>query len=199
MTNHACHRLLLMVVGLLSLSASRVSAQPPDQAAPPLLADRGTGVPSSMFGTFIRKGELIIYPFFEKYRDEDYEYAPEELGATGDVDYRGRYRASEWLLLFGYGLTDDLAVEFEMAQSMPRSTRRPATCRRSPRGSKNPDWGTSKHRFDGGGNAKQPGGLSGSVTARSSSPITPTRSSSDRQVGSSRQAPASRGASRGGR
>jgi hypothetical protein len=68
-----------------------------------------------MFGTFILEGELIVYPFFEYYRDEDYEYKPEELGAAGDVDYRGRYRAREGLVMLGYGITEDLAVEFEMA------------------------------------------------------------------------------------
>jgi hypothetical protein len=68
-----------------------------------------------MFGTYIRKGEFIIYPFFEYYRDEDLEYSPDEFGGVGLEDYRGRYRASEGLLFFGYGLTDDLAFEMEVA------------------------------------------------------------------------------------
>lgn len=86
------------------------------QASPaPWLDDRGPGLPTSMFGTFITRGELIVYPFFEAYFDDDYEYKPEELGAVGDVDYRGRYRAREGLLLVAYGVTDRLAVEFEIA------------------------------------------------------------------------------------
>ena len=79
------------------------------------LRDRGTGLPTSMFGTYVNRGELIIYPFFEYYADNDLEYAPEEFGADGDVDFRGRYRAKEGLLFLAYGLTDDLAVEFEAA------------------------------------------------------------------------------------
>jgi hypothetical protein len=68
-----------------------------------------------MFGTYINRGELILYPFFEFYRDRDFEYAPNELGAEGDQDFRGRYRAREGLFLAAYGLTDDLAVELEAA------------------------------------------------------------------------------------
>ncbi len=89
-------------------------AQAPD-APGPYLADRGPGLPTSMFGTFIQKGELIIYPFFEGYRDDDFEYKPEEFGAIGDVDYRGRYRANEGLVMLSYGLTDNLAFEMEFA------------------------------------------------------------------------------------
>lgn len=77
--------------------------------------DRGPGVPSSLFGTYIEGGQFLVYPFFEYYRDKDFEYKPEELGFPGDVDFRGRYRAREGLIFIGYGLTDDLAVEFEVA------------------------------------------------------------------------------------
>jgi hypothetical protein len=98
---------------LLVMARVAAAQQPADPA--PWLADRGPGLPTSMFGTFIQKGELIVYPFFEAYVDDDYEYKPEELGAPGDVDYRGRYRAKEGLVLLAYGLSDRLAVEFEIA------------------------------------------------------------------------------------
>jgi hypothetical protein len=68
-----------------------------------------------MFGTYIRKGEWLLYPFFEYYRDKDFEYKPEELGFVVDQDFRGRYRASEGLFFLGYGVSDRLAVEFEIA------------------------------------------------------------------------------------
>ena len=68
-----------------------------------------------MFGTYVRRGEFIVYPFFEYYRDQDLEYNPEELGASGLTDYRGRYRAKEGLVFLGYGITDDLAFEMEVA------------------------------------------------------------------------------------
>jgi hypothetical protein len=68
-----------------------------------------------MFGTYVRRKELLLYPFFEYYRDSDFEYTPSELGAIGEEDYRGRYRASEGLFFLAYGITDYLAVEFEAA------------------------------------------------------------------------------------
>jgi hypothetical protein len=81
----------------------------------PYLRDRGAGVATSMFGTYVHRGELLVYPFVEYYADNDLEYAPEEFGFEGEVDFRGRYRAKEGLLFLAYGLTDDLAVEFEAA------------------------------------------------------------------------------------
>jgi hypothetical protein len=77
--------------------------------------DRGTGVATSLFATFIDRGELIIYPFFEYYRDEDYEYRPADFGYADSKDRRGRYRAREGLVFVAYGLTQDLSVEFEVS------------------------------------------------------------------------------------
>lgn len=85
------------------------------QELQPHLRDRGTGVATSMFGTYVREGELLLYPFFEYYADSDLEYKPSELGYSGDVDYRGRYRASEGLIFLGYGITRNLAFELEAA------------------------------------------------------------------------------------
>ncbi len=85
---------------------------------PVYLRDRGTGLPTSMFGTYIQRGQVLLYPFFEYYYDNDFEYKPAELGYGGsgaDQDYRGRYRASEGLIFIGYGLTDWLALEVEAA------------------------------------------------------------------------------------
>ena len=79
------------------------------------LRDRGTGQPTSMFGTYIRAGEFLLYPFFEYYLDHDAEYTPDELGYGLDQDFRGQARASEYLVFLAYGITDWLAVEFEMA------------------------------------------------------------------------------------
>lgn len=85
------------------------------QTLPPYLRDRGTGVRMSMLGTYVRDGELLIYPFFEWYADHNLEYKPSELGYGLNRDYRGRFRASEGILFFAYGITPDLAVEFESA------------------------------------------------------------------------------------
>lgn len=96
-------------------SPATTAAQTSD-ALPSYLKDRGTGLPTSQFGTYIRKGETIVYPFFEYYRDHDFEYKPEEFGFAGnDTDFRGRYRAREALIFVAYGLTDNIAVEFEAA------------------------------------------------------------------------------------
>src|SRR5262245_10629012 len=76
------------------------------------LGDRGTGLPTSMFGTYIRDGELILYPFYEHYRADDYEYKPEEFGVPGSEDFSGRFRAHEALMFVAYGISDRLAVEF---------------------------------------------------------------------------------------
>jgi len=82
---------------------------------PVYLRDRGTGIPVSMFGTYVRRGELRFYPYFEYYHDKNAEYAPDEFGYADTNDYFGNYIAREWLFWFGYGITDRLAVEFETA------------------------------------------------------------------------------------
>ena len=78
-----------------------------------------------MFATFIQKGELIVYPFFEYYRDHDYEYKPAELGFGLEQDFQGKFRATERLIFLAYGLTDRLAVEFEAANISARLDKAP--------------------------------------------------------------------------
>jgi hypothetical protein len=100
------------------------------QEQPRHLRDRGTGVATSMFGTYINKGELLLYPFFEWYSDRNFEYKPNEFGHTGDTDYRGRYTASEQLIFIAYGVTQDIAIEFEaatIAAELGKSARDPST------------------------------------------------------------------------
>jgi hypothetical protein len=70
------------------------------QELPHYLYDRGTGVASSMFGAYIRKHDLIIYPYWEYYLDNNLSYIPAELGYNLDQEYRGRYRESEYLFFF---------------------------------------------------------------------------------------------------
>ncbi len=105
---------LLLVLGLGMASLPRGASARVDEL-PDYLQDRGTGMPTSMFGTYVREGELLIYPFFEYYRDNDLEYKPAELGYGLDTDFRGKYRASEGLIFIGYGITDRVAVELEAA------------------------------------------------------------------------------------
>jgi hypothetical protein len=102
---------LLILLGL----AWEVAARAQENDLPVYLKDRGTGIATSQFATYVRPGELVVYPFFEYYRDKDFEYKPSEFGFGIDQDYRGKYRASEGLIFLGYGLTDWLAVELEAA------------------------------------------------------------------------------------
>ena len=85
------------------------------QELPRHLRDRGAGVATSMFGTYIREGEVLLYPFFEWYYDSNLEYKPSEFGFPLDADFRGKYRASEGLIFLGYGITRNLAIELEAA------------------------------------------------------------------------------------
>ncbi len=104
---------LAIAACLGAIAATRSHAQAGD--LPAYLKDRGTGQPTSMFGTYIKKGEFLVYPFFEYYQNDDEEYTPDELGYSLDQDFRGKYRAEEYLIFLAYGFTDWLAVEFEMA------------------------------------------------------------------------------------
>ena len=93
----------------------------------PRLRDRGVGVPVSLFGTYIQKGQFFIYPFFEYYYDTNAEYSPSELVPNGDpLDYEGKYTATEELLFLGYGVTDNLALEFEAAIIQTRLEKSPS-------------------------------------------------------------------------
>ncbi|TAL35007.1 MAG: hypothetical protein EPN93_11175 [Spirochaetes bacterium] len=79
------------------------------------LADRGTGIPTSMFGSYIRRGDFLFYPFYEYYYDKKTEYAPEDFGYTGSKTYKAKSWAHEGLIYVAYGFTDWLMVEMEAA------------------------------------------------------------------------------------
>jgi hypothetical protein len=107
-------------VALAVLTACAVGLwQPPaaisQESLPFYLKDRGPGIHTSMFGTYVQKGEWVVYPFFEYYLDNTLEYSPNEFGFSLDQDFLGKYRASEGLLFIGYGLTDRLVFEVEAA------------------------------------------------------------------------------------
>lgn len=107
-------------IALLAIASSWRECDAQPDTLPPYLSDRGTGIPTSMFGTYIERGEWLVYPFFEYYRDNDAEYSPDEFGFGLDADYRGRYRASEGLIFVGYGISDRLAIEMEAAMISAR-------------------------------------------------------------------------------
>lgn len=83
------------------------------ESLPRFLRDRGTGVPTSMLGTYINRGQLLIFPFYEYASDRNREYNPALLGFGPNEDFRGRYRSSSASIFVGYGVNERLAVEFE--------------------------------------------------------------------------------------
>jgi len=95
------------------LGAVPLDAQ--DAPLPPYLADRGEGIPTSLFGTYVGKGDFIVYPFYEYTKTTAFEYKPSELGFTGETDFLGQTVEQEYLVFLGYGFTDRLAVELEVA------------------------------------------------------------------------------------
>ena len=102
-----------VVLGVFLAAVARtVSAQRP---LPPYLADRGTGITTSMFGEYVRAGEFVFYPFYEYTRFSEYEYKPAELGFGIDQDFRGKFVENEANTFFAYGLTDRILLEFESA------------------------------------------------------------------------------------
>jgi hypothetical protein len=103
---------LASVCALVAVLGTDVLAE---EFASPRLRDRGEGLPTSMFNTFIDRGEWLVYTFVEAYFDSDMEYKPAELGHTLDQDFRGEYTAIEELVFLAYGLNDWLAVEIEAA------------------------------------------------------------------------------------
>src|SRR5882672_12489930 len=85
------------------------------QRPPPYLADRGSGIATSMFGEYVRKGELLVYPFYEFTLFNQFEYKPAELGFGLDQDFRGTFREHEANFFLAYGVSDRIALELESA------------------------------------------------------------------------------------
>ncbi len=102
---------LLLITTVMMLLPVRSLAQ----EDPAYLRDRGPGIPMSQFGTYVRPGELLLYPFYEYYYDHNLEYEPFDFGLGSIKEYRGRYEAHEGIFFIGYGISDRLAVEFEAA------------------------------------------------------------------------------------
>lgn len=103
----------LVVAAVATSGASAALAGSADP--PPYLADRGEGIPTSQFGTYVKDGEFLVYPFYEFTTSNGAEYKPSELGFAGDEDFLGEQTEHEALIFLGYGISDRLAFEFEAA------------------------------------------------------------------------------------
>lgn len=94
--------------------ASAIPAAAADDL-PVYLRDRGRGVQTSLFGTYVEKGEFLFYPFYEPTFNSDQEYKPAELGYSLEQDFRAKRTDHEALVFLAYGFSDRLALEVESA------------------------------------------------------------------------------------
>jgi len=97
-----------MIKLLFAVISSLIIAE---EKLPDFLKDRGTGVTTSMFGHFIQKGELVVYPFIEYFYDSNYEYQPLDFGYDVEEDYLAKYSGSSEQLFLGYGFHRNIALE----------------------------------------------------------------------------------------
>lgn len=114
-------------------AAGTASRAEEDATLPTFLKDRGTGVATSMFGTYIRRGEWIVYPYWEYYVDNDRQYSPQEFNFPGTRDFNGRYRESEWLFFAAYGVSENFAIQAEIAAAKASLEKAPADLSALPR------------------------------------------------------------------
>ena len=106
--------LLGIAIGLAGVAFTAPAAAA-DHAQLEQYRDTGRGVQTSAFGTYVHKGELVVYPSFSHTIDHNREYQPDMFGVGGDVDYRGKFWSSETGVMVSYGWTDWLALEFTTA------------------------------------------------------------------------------------
>lgn len=104
---------LLAFLAAGAMAGPGVRAQ--EENPSPRMEDRGGSIPTSLFGTYLSAGELLLYPFYEYTTNRDAEYNPEELGFTVSEDFLGKEIENEALIFIGYGFSDRLALEFEAA------------------------------------------------------------------------------------
>lgn len=111
-------RTAVALLSLLALVCPLVFAQDTGDFTFNHLQDRGPGIPTSQFGTYIESGQWMVYPFFEYDRNNDEEYDPRELGYprpgfAGEEEFFGKSTQHEAVLFLGYGFSDKIAFEFE--------------------------------------------------------------------------------------
>jgi hypothetical protein len=108
-------KIQLSIISLILLVNNAISNTFASDNVSEYLRDKGTGIATSMFGTYVRQKEILIYPFYEFYYDHNAEYDPSEMEFGPEADYYAKSIAHEGLIYLAYGITDWLMVEFEMA------------------------------------------------------------------------------------
>jgi hypothetical protein len=109
--DRTCFRVAAFALAVTSALAATARAD--GEPLPAYLADRGPGVATSLFGTYVEKGQWLVYPFYEYTKTSAFEYKPSELGFIGEQDYLGKLVTHEFDIFFAHGVTDRLAVELE--------------------------------------------------------------------------------------
>ncbi len=105
-----------VAVSLLLLPGATLGAQ----------VERSSGIPTSQFGIFVSRGELLVFPFAAITRDHNREYQPAQLGYGLSEDFRGHFRSTQAQLFVAYGVTDWLAIELEGARLSARLDKSPS-------------------------------------------------------------------------
>jgi hypothetical protein len=100
-------------IGLVTCACCSSPGRAADPQMPAYLADRGPGLPTSLFGTYVEPGQWLVYPFYEYEKSNAFEYKPSEVGFIGNQDYLGKLVTHEVDLYVARGLTDRLMVELE--------------------------------------------------------------------------------------
>ena len=99
---------LLIGLGAAPLAAQQDTLQPP-------LRDRGPGVRTSEFQTYIQRGQLFVIPSASYVKDHNLEYSSlnEGSGIGQQNDLTGSFHSGSAQLLLAYGVTEWLAFEVE--------------------------------------------------------------------------------------
>ena len=104
------------VVALLATPAALAGpGATADESLPLHLIDRGTGVPITTIGTYVRDGEWLVMPSIGYASDSNFQYDPNEFGFASLTEFEGKYSATDGGVLLAYGLSDRIALEFSIA------------------------------------------------------------------------------------
>jgi hypothetical protein len=104
------------LAALLAAAPAWAVPQPEDTSREPVwLFDRGRGLATSQFGTYVRPGEWLLYAFYEYTKTTGFEYAPDELGFPGDEEFIGKLVEHESLLFAAHAFNERFMFEVEAA------------------------------------------------------------------------------------
>lgn len=95
------------------ISAALLTAAVAGFATVSAQSSRQAGVLTSMWGTYVARGQLLIFPFYSASVDHNFEYQPLRLGYGLAEDFEARFRQSSAQLFLAYGVSDRLALELE--------------------------------------------------------------------------------------